>query len=86
MSPIKYHMNPVWMDKKKKNMPVFCTVEMTKRSKHTMILVSIKHIKNIKHKRAHFAQTQHNNYEAASLSTSPTLGLNTFHTSSSIRH
>ena len=62
------------------------TVEMTKRLKHTITLLSIKHLKNIKHKRAHFAQTQHNNYEAASHSTSPTLGLNTFHTSSSIRH
>ena len=62
------------------------TVEMMKRLKHTITLLSIKHLKNVKHKRAHFAQTQHNNYEAASGSTSPTLGLNTFHTSSSIRH
>ena len=62
------------------------TVEMMKRLKHTITLLSIKHLKNIKHKQAHFAQTQYNNYEVASHPISPTLGLNTFHTSSSIRY
>ena len=62
---------------------------MTKRLQYTMLLLSTKQLKilnlNINvHILAHFATTQHNKYEADS--SSPTLGLNTFQTNTSIRN